>query len=345
MDCTGTFIGYTPLGECKHSPAGNTWARTQECLDAYRIKYETSVRHWQALRGEGVSEAKCAEFTGISRATYFRRKRILQALSEGIVPPSKAPKRRNKPRWGEAEKQLVLEVRRDNKTYGKDKIAVILARDKGCKISASTVGRILLFLRKKGQITRSYSAPQKRKRTFTKGHAKRWTYKDYKDLALGERVQIDHMTVTKNGVTAKHFQAWERHSKHIHAQVYSNATARSAKRFLQELLDTAPYKIISIQVDGGSEFMADFETACEHLDIPLDVLPPSRPTYNGGVERGNRTFREEFYACRDLLADSIGALRFELKKAVGKYNSYRPHYALKGKTPFEYLRIIQAEGI
>ena len=321
------------------------WARTQECLDAYRIKYETSVRHWQALRGEGVSEAKCAEFSGISRATYFRRKRILRALAEGIVPPSKAPKRRNKPRWGEAEKQLVSEVRCDSKTYGKDKIAVILARDKGCKISASTVGRILAFLRKKGQITRSRSAPQKRARNFAKGHAKRWTYKDYKDLALGERVQIDHMTVSKNGITAKHFQAWERHSKHIHAQVYSKATARSAKRFLQELLDIAPYKIISIQVDGGSEFMAEFETACKDLAIPLDVLPPSRPTYNGGVERGNRTFREEFYACRDLLADSIGAIRFELKKAVEKYNGYRPHHALKGKTPFEYLRIIQAEVV
>ena len=31
------------------------WARTQECLDAYRIKYEATVRHWDALRAEGVS--------------------------------------------------------------------------------------------------------------------------------------------------------------------------------------------------------------------------------------------------------------------------------------------------
>lgn len=33
------------------------------------------------------------------------------------------------------------------------------------------------------------------------------------------------MTATKNGVTCKHFQARERYSKHIQAQVYSNATA------------------------------------------------------------------------------------------------------------------------
>jgi transposase InsO family protein len=198
-------------------------------------------------------------------------------------------------------------------------------------------------LRAKGLITRSRSAPQKRKRNFSKGHAKGWNYKDYKDIEVGERVQIDHMTATKNGVTFKHFQARERRSKHIHAQVYSNATARSAKRVLQELVEIAPYKIISIQVDGGSEFMAYFETACEQMEIPLIVLPPARPKYNGGVERGNRTFREEFYACRDLIADSIGAMRFKLRKSVEKYNTFRPHHALKGKTPMEYLRNNQAD--
>ena len=77
--------------------------------------------------------------------------------------------------------------------------------------------------------------------------------------------------------------------------------------------------------------------------IPLVVLPPARPKYNGGVERGNRTFREEFYACRDLIADSIGAMRFELRKAVDRYNTFRPHHALKGKTSMEYLRINQAD--
>ena len=321
-----------------------SWARTQECLDVYRIKYEGQVRHWEALRAEGVCVAKCAEFVGISRATYYRHKRILKNLAQGIIPPSKAPKHRNKSQWGDAEKQLVLEARRDSETYGKEKIGAILRRDKNQTISDSTVGRILGYLRAKGLIARSRSAPQKRKRNFSKGHAKGWNYKDYKDIEVGERVQIDHMTATKNGVTSKHFQAWERRSKHIHAQVYSNATARSAKRFLQELVEIVPYKIISIQVDGGSEFMADFETACEQMEIPLIVLPPARPKYNGGVERGNRTFREEFYACRDLIADSIGAMRFELRKAVEKYNKFRPHHALKGKTPMEYLRINQADA-
>jgi putative transposase len=176
-------------------------------LDVYRIKNEGQVSHWKNLPTEGVCVAKCAEFVGISRATYYRLKRILKDLAQGIIPPSKAPKHRNKSQWGEAEKQLVLEFRRDGETYGKEKIGAILRRDKNQTISDSTVVRILGYLRAKGLITRSRPAPQKCKRNFSKGRAKGWNYKDYKDIEVGERVQIDHMTATKNGVTFKHFQA------------------------------------------------------------------------------------------------------------------------------------------
>ena len=147
------------------------------------------------------------------------------------------------------------------------------------------------------------------------------------------------MTATKNGVTVKHFQAWERKSKYIHAQIYSNAKATSARKFLKELIQVAPYPIRSIQVDGGSEFMAEFEAECERLKLKLEVLPPSKPTYNGGVERANRTFREDFYDEPETIADSIGALRFDLKNAVAKYNTYRPHFALvKSKDCCKFAR-------
>ena len=318
------------------------YARTQECLDAYRKERQDKVRKWETLKAEGVSAATCKDMTGISRTTYYRYKKQLQRLAHGHTPPSKRPKTLNKPQWGEAEKQLVLRLRRDNPTYGKEKIAIILLRDFGRIISASTVGRILKHLFAKGLIIKSGAAPRpKRKRNFKKNHAKPWTYKDYTDMKTGERVQIDHMTVTKNGICVKQFQAWDRCSKFIHAQLYSNAKASSAKKFLMEFLETAPFEITSIQVDGGSEFMAEFEQACEELDIPLIVLPPAKPKYNGGVERSNRTFREEFYNKPGLLADSIGALRAELKKALHKYNTFRPHKALDGRTPIEYIQNAQ----
>ena len=151
----------------------------------------------EAYALEGVSKAKCAEFVGISRATYYRRRARHKALARGVLPPSKAPKRRNKPHWGEREKQLVLDVRRTHPTWGKAKIAVVIQREHGHDISESMVGRILSFLSQKHQITPARSRPQKRRRDFSKGHAEAWKYKEYNKIELGERVQIDHMSATK----------------------------------------------------------------------------------------------------------------------------------------------------
>ncbi|ETZ06692.1 hypothetical protein P618_201133 [Holospora obtusa F1] len=39
-----------------------------------------------------------------------------------------------------------------------------------------------------------------------------------------------------------------------------------------------------VQVDGGSEFIENFEDACAQLKLPLIVLPPKKPEYNGGIE-------------------------------------------------------------
>jgi len=307
-------------------------------VKARREKHQKTVKQWDRLKSTGMDSKYLPEYSGCSRATYYRAKKRLKEIESGKFPASKRPKHLNKPKWGESEKQLVLRIRRENPTYGKAKITTILKRDHEFTMSESTVGRILTHLKEKKLITKSISAVRaRRKRNFNRGHAKPWKYKDYNKMELGERVQIDHMSVCKNGIRVKHFQAWERRSKYIHAHVYSNATSRSAKRFLEEFIELAPFKIKSIQVDGGSEFMLDFEQACADKGIPLIVLPPAKPTYNGGVERGNRTFREEFYLPASMQADSVGAIQYELKKAVKKYNEYRPHFSLDGLTPIQYI--------
>jgi transposase InsO family protein len=42
------------------------------------------------------------------------------------------------------------------------------------------------------------------------------------------------------------------------------------------------------------------------------------------------------------MAESIGAFKYELNKAVRKYNTYRPYFNLKGLTPMEYTNQILA---
>ena len=82
--------------------------------------------------------------------------------------------------------------------------------------------------------------------------------------------------------------------------------------------------------------MADFETACQDKDIKLYVLPPRMPQLHGGVERCNGAWRCEFYACTDL-PGTVEELNPLIDDWQEIYNFLRPHGALSGLTPAEYL--------
>ena len=61
------------------------------------------------------------------------------------------------------------------------------------------------------------------------------------------------------------------------ALVAGRATARCAAALLDKLIAEVPFRIEGIQVDGGSEFRAEFEDACRERNLCLFVLPPKRP--------------------------------------------------------------------
>ena len=107
---------------------------------------------------------------------------------------------------------------------------------------------------------------------------------------------------------------------------------------MRHVIKNAVFPIKSIQVDGGSEFMKEFESTCEELNIPLFVLSPASPKINGNVERMNRIITEEFL--HDTLEDSLAGLRIGLKRFIEKYNTFRPHSSLKGFTPLLYIKSI-----
>ena len=120
------------------------------------------------------------------------------------------------------------------------------------------------------------------------------------------------------------------------AGVAGRATASLAAAFLDKVLADMPFAVSGIQVDGGSEFMAAFEQACRTKNLDLFVLPPKRPQLNGAVERCNGAWRYEFYAVHDL-PHQIDRLQPFVDAFAHRYNHYRPHDALDGQTPAEYL--------
>lgn len=318
------------------------YTSTQELLDKQTEERKKLLGDWELLKKRCVPDSEIARITGISRATFYRRKKAISNYGiAGLIKKTTKPKTFRTSKIPKANIDLILKLRLDNPTYGKAKIAIILARDHKIILSESSVGRILSQLIKTNKIQRSVSSSRlKRKRKFN-NHAKKWEY-GMKAKEPGELIQIDHMSVTKHNISMKEFRAWDPITKTIVADIVSNATSAAAAKFLLKLVKELPFPVKSVQVDGGSEFMKDFEIECQKLNIPLFVLPPNRPQWNGGVERGNRIFREEFYSRSDINAESIGAFKYELQKAVHKYNTYRPHFSLHGLTPFEYTQKILA---
>jgi transposase InsO family protein len=103
------------------------------------------------------------------------------------------------------------------------------------------------------------------------------------------------------------------------------------------VLAEMPFPVEAIQVDGGAEFRAEFEQACAERSIVLYELPPKRPQLNGAVERCNGAWRYEFYAVHDL-PPRVEALNPFINSFQHLYNHHRPHGALGGATPAQYLR-------
>ncbi len=87
---------------------------------------------------------------------------------------------------------------------------------------------------------------------------------------------------------------------------------------------------------SARRFRADFERAREAPRIPLHVLPPRGPRWNGCVERANRSARIEFWnLCDGPLTVSDAAPK--LARHEFFHNHQRPHWALDCRTPNEYL--------
>jgi transposase InsO family protein len=290
------------------------------------------VRRWRQAIGDGLTVAQAAKAVGASRASLYRWERCPELRS-------RRPRRVRMPQWTLPLAQAVEELRGDNPMWGKRKLAWLLRRE-GIAVSVSTVGRILKTLMARGLVTPVPKLRRKpggrRFRLIGKRHAKRLP-KGLKPTAPGQIVQVDTVFISiAPGRDIKHFTAYDPVAKWTVAGVAGRATAARASVFLDKVVAEMPFPVTAIQVDGGSEFMAGFEQACRDKGLDLFVLPPKRPQLNGAVERCNGAWRYEFYAVHDL-PHQIDRLQPFVDAFAHRYNHHRPHDALDGQTPAEYL--------
>ncbi len=277
----------------------------------------------------------CRHF-GVSPDTFYRwRRRYQRAGARALEDRSHRPARVRQPTWSPELAQAVLRLREEHPRWGKDKLAVLL-RQEGRSVSTSMVGRILRRLKQDGLLWEAdLRDPCILARSQVRPYAIRKP-RDYQVAAPGDLVQVDTADLRPlPGVAYKHFTARDVVCRWDVLEVYHRATARAAAGFLDALLERTPFPVRAIQVDGGSEFKADFERACQERHIRLFVLPPRSPKLNGCVERAQRTHREEFYQVVEL-PDTIEELRQKLRAWEAVYNTKRPHQALGYLTPKGY---------
>jgi putative transposase len=284
------------------------------------------------------AQRTCRHF-GISRQTFYRWKRRFDRHDlTTLEGRSHRPRRVRQPTWTAELAERVLTLRKEYPRWGKDKLVVLLGREK-YRVSTSMVGRILADLKHRGVL---HEPPKSavlrqarrklRKRPWAIRKPKYWRITEPGDL-----VEIDTKEIRmRRGVILKHFSARDVVSRWDVVEVHHRATSLAAARFLDALLDRLPFPLKALQVDGGSEFAAEFEEACQQKQLPLFVLPPKSPKLNAHVERSHRTHNEEFYEVQ-AESDEVPALNRQLRCWEKTYNCVRPHQSLAYLTPLEFI--------
>lgn len=309
-------------------------AAHQEVALSLTAAHRLKVMRWHEKHGSNVTNT--ANHFSHSRTTIQSWCRRYKARgANGLEDRSHRPHNVRKPTWPADLVQRILQLREQYPRWGKDKLVVLLRRE--CwVVSTSMVGRILKHLKETGQLVEPQPGRRRRKGLPPRPYALRKP-KLYLAKRPGDLVEVDTVDLRPlPGVIIKHFTARDVVSRWDVLGVAWRASARAAALFLDDLQARSPFPIKAIQVDGGSEFKAGFEAACQERGIQLFVLPPRSPKLNGCVERGNRTHREEFYEVYDLDWTVVG-LRPDLLNWERVYNTIRPHKALGYLTPQEYI--------
>ena len=215
--------------------------------------------------GEGSSHA-AVRAVGVSRSTLFRWR------SEGARgkwrPDSRRPHQvRGAVKRTRVLRAAVLGLRRAWPGAGKEKLSRLFAS---------------------GQASRAESGKRRTalgiaRRTPRTG-AEQWSG-TCRASRPGERAQTDTLSARMfGGRLARLFVAQDMRSRMTFLMAASQATATSGARFLEKLQGAFPFRVESIQADGGGEFRGAFEQACQAAGVRLVILPPRSPRLNGQVE-------------------------------------------------------------
>ena len=105
------------------------------------------------------------------------------------------------------------------------------------------------------------------------------------------------------------------------------------------------FEIDAVKSDNGAEIGSGrlaknkdehpFERLLSEMEMKHIYTKPYTPQTNGKIERFWKTLKEEFL--EDSLFNDIDDFKNEILGFIVYYNEHRPHSAIKGLTPLEFL--------
>lgn len=228
-------------------------------------------------------------------------------------------------------------LRKTNPEYSKYKLTVILRRDYGYSLSASSIGRIItrhnLFFTPP---VKPKSHPLRRARLLRERRPK-----DLKPTAQGQLLEFDVKHLPSIGTKRYAFVAIDVVSKqvaiHVASTISSTQGALAWRKAVHRL--GLPDAVVT---DNGSENMGAFAALLQSQTTAHYWARPHTPKDKPHVERFIGSLERECIQWGGI-ATSVTEQQQVINQWLHKYHSYRPHQALNYLTPNEYIAKLATE--
>lgn len=260
-----------------------------------------------------------------SRTTVYRwLHRFMDEGKNGLLNRSNRPKSPHPNALPISIVRLIKRIRKKTK-YGPRRIRFLLLK-RHIRVSEYA---IYMTLKRNSLILKPKNRRRKYKRVYVK------------DPGLDVQIDTKHLD-TLPGRPYRYYQytATDSATRIRILRIYDELSSYNATKFLQEVINSFPFKVSAVRTDNGIEFTYGpfkkdhpFTLECVRQGIRHILNRPGYPQGNGKCERSHRTDDEEFY--RRYPVKDPKEWQYRLPKWEHEYNYQRPHQALCNLTPYQ----------
>ena len=295
------------------------------------------------IKASGLSERKLAERYNITRSTVRKWKSRAEQDDRSHRPHNMQTT------LSPAQEQLVVELRK-SLFLPLDDLVAITREFIHPDVSRSGIARCL----KRHEV--SNLKQLLREQADAEGNPK-LAIKGFKDYAPGfVHVDLKYLPQMADESSRTYlFVAIDRATRWIYLERFSDKSAQSAQRFLQNAIKAAPFKITRLLTDNGKEFTDRFiangereptgkhlfDRECRAQGIEHRLIKPKHPQTNGMVERFNGRISSILKTTRFNSSDHLNQTLINYMKV---YNYSIPQKALGHITPVAALKKWQKES-